>query len=70
MMAVDEHEITEVAQVLSALSLNLSPVPAIGAEYRYNHDGAPELFYARSDAFRALQRGVVGAPARASSARC
>jgi hypothetical protein len=61
MMAVEHHEITEVASALRATAATLSPVSAIGVEYRHNHEGAPELFYARSEAFRALQRGVVAA---------
>ncbi|MDQ2710342.1 MAG: hypothetical protein M3Z25_23170 [Actinomycetota bacterium] len=61
MMAVEDHEVAGVADALGARAPSLAPVPATASEYRYNHDGAPELFYARSDEFRQLQRGVVAA---------
>lgn len=61
MMAVEDHEIGEVAAALAMVVPGLAPVPATAQEYRYNGEGAPELFYARSDEFRRVQRGVVAA---------
>jgi hypothetical protein len=60
-MCVEHDEVDQVVAALTGLATSLSPVPAVAHEYRYNREGAPELFYARSDGFRRLQRGVVAA---------
>jgi hypothetical protein len=59
MMAVEDDEIASVAAALAGLEHTLPSIPAVGAEYRHNKEGAPELFYARCDEFREVQRGVV-----------
>lgn len=59
MLAVEDHEIPDVAAAVGALTLVASPVAAIATEYRHNHEGAPEVFFSPSDEFRAVQRHVI-----------
>jgi hypothetical protein len=61
MMAVDTAEIPEVAAAVADAARTVSSVAATAVEYRHNHEGAPEVFFARSDEFRAVQRAVVKA---------
>ncbi|MGH3871701.1 MAG: hypothetical protein ACRDSR_09330 [Pseudonocardiaceae bacterium] len=59
MLSVSEAETTEVTNVVERLAETLSPLHAYGAEYLHNPQGALELHFTRSVAWRALQRAVV-----------
>ena len=61
MMAVDATEVAEVAAAVAEAARTVAPVAASAVEYRHNHEGAPEVFFARSDEFRAVQRAVIAA---------
>ncbi|MEH3141323.1 MAG: hypothetical protein PGN37_14330 [Mycobacterium kyogaense] len=61
MMAVDETEVAEVAAAVADAARTVTPVAASAVKYRHNHEGAPEVFFDRSDEFRAVQRAVVTA---------
>lgn len=59
MMAVDACEAPDVAAAVADAARAAAPVTASAIEYRHNHEGAPEVFFARSDEFRAVQRAVI-----------
>ncbi|MDX1888054.1 hypothetical protein [Mycolicibacterium sp. 050158] len=59
MLAVEDAEVDEVAAAVAGVAATAPAVSAEAAEYRHNRQGAPEVFFARSDAFRAVQRAVV-----------
>lgn len=59
MMAVEEAEIACVVDSLARLAPRVDLVDAIGSEYRYNGEGAPEAFFERSAQWRRLQRAVI-----------
>ncbi|BBZ27578.1 hypothetical protein MMAD_18730 [Mycolicibacterium madagascariense] len=59
MMAVEDHEVPKVARAVAEAAQTVGPVSATAVEYRHNHEGAPEVFFARSDEFRDVQRAVV-----------
>ncbi len=61
MMVVDATEVAEVAAAVADAARTVAPVSAAAVEYRHNHEGAPEVFFARSDEFRAVQRAVIAA---------
>ncbi|MEU0494590.1 hypothetical protein [Mycobacterium sp. NPDC006124] len=61
MMAVEDDEVPEVGAALAEVARTCGPVSATASEYRHNHEGAPEVFFERSDEFRAVQRAVVNA---------
>ncbi|WP_162938470.1 hypothetical protein [Mycobacterium kyogaense] len=61
MMAVDATEVVELAAAVADAARTVAPVAASAVEYRHNHEGAPEVFFARSDEFRAVQRAVIAA---------
>ena len=57
MMAVENHEVAKVAGALADAAQTVGPVAATAVEYRHNHEGAPEVFFAKSDEFRDVQWG-------------
>lgn len=61
MMAVEDREVDEVGAALAEAVRACAPVAATATEYRHNHEGAPEVFFALNDGFRAVQRAVVSA---------
>ena len=61
MMAVADDEVDDVAVAVAGAAATVAPVAAEAVEYRYNGEGAPEVFFARSDGFRDVQRAVVAA---------
>jgi hypothetical protein len=61
MMAVEEGEVPGVIAALARVAATVDPVVATAEEYRFNGEGAPEVFFARSDGFRDVQRAVVAA---------
>jgi hypothetical protein len=61
MMAVDATEVPEVAAAVADAARSVPPIAASAVEYRSNREGAPEVFFARSDEFRAVQHAVITA---------
>ncbi|WP_185976294.1 hypothetical protein [Mycolicibacterium sp. 018/SC-01/001] len=61
MMAIDDSEVPEVAAAVADAARTVAPVMASAIEYRHNHEGAPEVFFAKADDFRAVQHAVVTA---------
>jgi hypothetical protein len=61
MLAVEHDEVPDVAAAVAASAAQVGPVTASAAEYRHNREGAPEVFFERSDEFRAVQRAVIAA---------
>jgi hypothetical protein len=61
MLAVEPAEVPDVAAAVAASAARVGPVSASAVEYRHNREGAPEVFFARSDEFRAVQRAVIAA---------
>lgn len=59
MLTVDEAEVNEVTHVVERLAQTLPALDAEGAEYRHNPHGALEVYFTRSEAWRALQRTVI-----------
>ena len=61
MLTVDEDEIDQVRTALDDVVPALAAFAAEATEYRFNREGAPELFYRRSDPWRRTQAAVIGA---------
>jgi hypothetical protein len=61
MLSVDEEEINEVTRVVEQLAKTLPALDVEGVEYRHNPYGALEVHFAKSAAWRALQRAVINA---------
>lgn len=61
MLAVEEHEVDAVLAAVRPLAGRHAPIRALGEAYRHNPYGAPELFFARTPAWHALQRAVIAA---------
>lgn len=61
MMAVDAADVPDVAAAVAGAAATTAPVSATAVEYRHNHEGAPEVFFAKADDFRAVQRAVISA---------
>ncbi|WP_163795808.1 hypothetical protein [Mycolicibacterium sediminis] len=61
MLAVDEDDVEAVRTALGDAAREVASVRAEATEYRFNHEGAPEVFYARTDDWRRVQRAVVAA---------
>jgi hypothetical protein len=59
MLAVDEAEVGDVVRVVKQLAETLSGLDAEAVGYHYNPYGAVEVYFARSGAWRALQRAVI-----------
>lgn len=59
MLTVDEVEVGDVTDVVEQLAKTLPVLAAEGAEYRHNPCGAPELYFAKSTAWREFQNAVV-----------
>lgn len=59
MLAVDEVEVNEVVNVVERMAKTLPPVDAEGAKYGHNPYGALEVYFTKSDAWRALQHAVI-----------
>lgn len=61
MLAVEHADLDELLAAVRSVAAATAPIVASGQEYRPNPQGAPELHYRRSEAWRALQRAVVAA---------
>jgi hypothetical protein len=61
MLAVTEPEIPGVLAAVREVAGRVPAIVAVGLEYRFNPHGAPELYFARSAGWVALQRAVVEA---------
>jgi hypothetical protein len=59
MLTVDENEVSEVMRAVERLARAQSALDAEGLVYRHNPYGALEIHFARSAAWRALQRVVI-----------
>lgn len=59
MLAVDEMEANDVAYSVEQQAKTLPPLEAKGVEYGYNPYGAVELYFAKSEAWRALQSAMI-----------
>jgi hypothetical protein len=59
MLTVDEAEVSDVARVVERLAEVVPALDAVGVEYRHNPYGALEVYFAKSEAWRALQRAVI-----------
>lgn len=59
MLGVTEAEVTGVVSAVQRLAGSISPVRAVGEEYRHNPVGAPELYFEKAAAWVELQRAVV-----------
>ena len=61
MMAVEEDEVPSVLAAVGRAVATVAPFVATAEEYRFNGEGALEVFFTRSDGFRSVQRTVVSA---------
>ncbi|MCK9921053.1 2'-5' RNA ligase family protein [Frankia sp. AgPm24] len=61
MLTADPADLPAVLRALRAVAAASAPVPAVGRAYTHNPHGAPELHFAGSPAWTALQRRVVAA---------
>ncbi len=59
MLCVEDAEVPAVVDTVRRIAEKLPALSAEGHEYRYNHHGAPELFFRKSEECAALQRAVV-----------
>lgn len=61
MLSVDPAEVGEVVAQVRTVAATTPPLTVTGLEYRHNPWGAPELYFARSPSWFALQRRVLRA---------
>jgi hypothetical protein len=61
MLRLDRSEIESVLRAVRSVAGGVPAIHAVGAEYRHNPQGAPELYFRKSAGWIALQRAVVAA---------
>lgn len=70
MLAVTEAEVRGVVDAARDAGRAVAPLPVRGFEYRHNPYGAPELHFAPSPAWTAVQRRVMRPSSRCARAGC